>query len=167
MSMIRVDAVHAERTKKIRIHWCFGCVSVAAALLCGVLWADEDYHMAAAIDVLHGKTPYRDFWYDKPPLAALYYLLMGAVPVWFCGFGMRRMCCCVVFWVQAGAGLVGRGGRALGGVFACVFTTFYLPAAVIPFAPDALLIAPHLAAVYFARKGKPLVAGCVRGWVLD
>ena len=57
-------------------------VAMACLRICfgGVLWADEDYHMAAAIDILHGKAPYRDFWYDKPPLSALYYLLMGAGP---------------------------------------------------------------------------------------
>ena len=36
-----------------------------------ILWADEDYHLAAAIQMLHGKMLYRDLWYDKPPLAAM------------------------------------------------------------------------------------------------
>ncbi|HEX5323915.1 MAG TPA: hypothetical protein VFW40_09025, partial [Capsulimonadaceae bacterium] len=51
-----------------------------ASRLCHVhiLWADEDYHLAGAIQVLAGKLPYRDFWYDKPPLNLLYYLLFGA-----------------------------------------------------------------------------------------
>src|SRR5262249_13552939 len=45
-------------------------LAVLASRLCHVnlLWADEDYHLAAAIQTLHGKLPYRDFWYDKPPL---------------------------------------------------------------------------------------------------
>ena len=43
-----------------------------------LLWADEDYHLAAAIQALHGKLPYRDFWYDKPPLNLAFYLIFGA-----------------------------------------------------------------------------------------
>src|SRR5579875_638690 len=47
-----------------------------------LLWADEDYHLAAALQILHGRVPYRDFWYDKPPLNAIYYLLIGAYSGW-------------------------------------------------------------------------------------
>src|SRR6267154_2257403 len=47
-----------------------------------VLWADEDYHLAAAIQLLHGKMLYRDLWYDKPPLNAIVCLLFGAWPGW-------------------------------------------------------------------------------------
>ena len=47
-----------------------------------ILWADEDYHLAAAIQILHGKMLYRDLWYDKPPLTALVAVLFGAWPGW-------------------------------------------------------------------------------------
>ena len=47
-----------------------------------ILWADEDYHLAAAIQMLHGKMLYRDLWYDKPPLSAMVALLFGAWPGW-------------------------------------------------------------------------------------
>src|SRR5437899_2533339 len=47
-----------------------------------LLWSDEDYHLAAALQILHGRVPYRDFWYDKPPLNAVYYLLIGAHSGW-------------------------------------------------------------------------------------
>jgi 4-amino-4-deoxy-L-arabinose transferase-like glycosyltransferase len=132
----------------------------------GVLWADEDYHMAAAIDVLHGMTPYRDFWYDKPPLAALYYLLMGAMPgvllrVWDAAY---ILLCCFLGYKLARDWWGELEGRWAAFLIA-FFTTFYLPAAVIPFAPDALLLAPHLSAVYFARRGRPVVAGLVCGVV--
>jgi hypothetical protein len=150
-------------------------VGVLVALAClracfsGVLWSDEDYHMAAAIHILHGMVPYRDFWYDKPPLAALYYLPIGAVPglilrLWdaayilFCCFLAHRLA--RNWWGEA----EGRAAALLLGFF----TTFYLPAAVIPFAPDALLLAPHLAAMHFARRGKAWAAGLVCGlafWV--
>jgi len=41
---------------------------VAAARLChkDLLWPDEDYRLAAAIQILHGKALYRDVWYEKP-----------------------------------------------------------------------------------------------------
>src|SRR2546425_5393824 len=47
-----------------------------------ILWADEDYHMAAAIQILRGKMLYRDVWYDKPPLNALLDLLFGGWYGW-------------------------------------------------------------------------------------
>src|SRR5437016_984449 len=47
-----------------------------------ILWADEDYHLAAAIQMLHGKMLYRDLWYDKQPLNAIVTLLFGALSGW-------------------------------------------------------------------------------------
>jgi len=47
-----------------------------------LLWPDEDYHLAAAQQLLRGKMLYRDLWYDKPPLAALTYALIGAPTGW-------------------------------------------------------------------------------------
>jgi hypothetical protein len=144
--------------------------SVLVALVClrlcfaGVLWSDEDYHMAAAIQILHGKIPYRDFWYDKPPLAALYYLPIGAVPgallrLWD---GAYVLLCCLLAKRLAQSWWGEQEGRAAALLIA-FFTTFYLPSAVIPFAPDVLLVAPHLAAVYFARRKQALAAGLVCG----
>jgi hypothetical protein len=129
-----------------------------------VLWSDEDYHMAAAIEILHGKMPYRDFWYDKPPLASLYYLLIGAVPglilrLWDAAY---ILLCCFLAHKLARSWWGEVEGR-VAALLTAFFTTFYLPAAVIPFAPDALLIAPHLAAIYFARQGKAWAAGLVSG----
>jgi hypothetical protein len=147
------------------MRWTLVLVVVLACLrvcFAGVLWSDEDYHMAAAIHILHGKLPYRDFWFDKPPLAALYYLAIGGFPglilrLWDAAYIL--LCC----W------LAGKAARSCwGAVLMGFFTTFYLPAAVIPLAPDALLIAPHLAAIYLARQGKALWAGVVCGlgfWV--
>ena len=47
-----------------------------------VLWVEEAYPMAGALAMLHGLVPYRDFWYDKPPLAMVFYLLCGAQDGW-------------------------------------------------------------------------------------
>ena len=33
-----------------------------------ILWIEEGYPAAAAIQMLHGSIPYRDFWFDNPPL---------------------------------------------------------------------------------------------------
>lgn len=156
------------RAKALPTPYVFAAVLVALACLricfSSVLWSDEDYHMAMALDWLHGKVPYRDIWYDKPPLAAFYYLLIGAQPgillrLWHAAYVL--LCCWLAFrlarvcWGE----LEGRWAA----FFVAFFTTFYLPAAVIPFAPDVLLIAPHLAAIYFAKQNKPWAAGLFCG----
>ena len=66
--------------------WFWVCLTGAILLSrlshINILWADEDYHLAAAIQMLHGKMLYRDVWYDKPPLSAMVALLFGAWPGW-------------------------------------------------------------------------------------
>ena len=47
-----------------------------------MLWAEEDLPLAAALQILAGKTLYRDAWFDKPPLLAAVYLLWGAHTGW-------------------------------------------------------------------------------------
>ncbi len=135
---------------------------LASLRLCHVhlLWADEDYHLAAALNVLHGKIPYRDFWYDKPPLNALYYLLIGG----YSGWPLRIL---DILYVLLACFLVFRLARAWWGesearvaaFFLAFFLTFYLPSSVIAFAADALMIVPHLAAVYCAFTRRPFLAG--------
>jgi hypothetical protein len=152
----------------MRRTWVLAGLLIALACLrvcfAGVLWSDEDYHMAAAIHMLHGKLPYRDFWYDKPPLGAVYYLAIGGFPglilrLWDAAYIL--LCCRLAF--QLARSWWGKTEGWAAALLLGFFTTFYLPAAVIPFAPDALLIAPHLAAIYFARQGKPLLAGLACG----
>jgi hypothetical protein len=134
-----------------------------------MLWADEDYHLAAAVHILNGKEPYRDFWYDKPPLSALYYVLIGGQAGWplrFLDASYIVLACYLAYCVARDwwGELEGR----IAALLLAFFTTFYLPSAVIPFAPDALMIAPHLAAVYFARRARPVEAGLFAGiafWV--
>jgi len=129
-----------------------------------LLWADEDYHLAAAVAMLHGKVPYRDFWYDKPPLTAMYYLLIGG---WW-GWPLRMLDaayilgCCAVAYQLATAWWSEVEGR-LAALLLATFTTFYLPSAVIPFAADAVMMLPHLLAVYSAFLGRPWRAGCFAG----
>jgi hypothetical protein len=129
-----------------------------------LLWADEDYHLAAAMQVLAGKVPYREFWYDKPPLSAIYYLLEAGLPGWplrLLDAAYILACCALCFrfarfwWTEV-------EGYTAAVLFA-FFTTFYLPSTVIPFAADAVMILPHLAAVYFAARRRPFWAGVFSG----
>lgn len=131
-----------------------------------LLWSDENYHLAAAIQILNGRVPYRDFWYDKPPLAALFYSLIGG----YAGWPLRLLdvafvlACC---WVAYKLAKVwwGETEGQIAALLLAFYTTFYLPAATIPFAVDGLLLLPHLAAIYFAKQGKPFFGGlcCAAG----
>ena len=130
-----------------------------------LLWADEDYHLAAAINLLHGKAPYRDFWYDKPPLTAFYYLLIG-------GHDGCRLRLLDAAYVLVACGLAyglarrwwGETEGLISALLLSFFLAFYLPSAVIAFAADAVMLVPHLAAVYFAQRRWPLAAGVACGF---
>ena len=47
-----------------------------------IVWVEEGYPLAAAAEMLRGKTLYADIWFDKPPLFAGFYLLWGALAGW-------------------------------------------------------------------------------------
>jgi 4-amino-4-deoxy-L-arabinose transferase-like glycosyltransferase len=129
-----------------------------------ILWADEDYHMAAAIQTLHGKLLYRDLWYDKPPLSAWIYAAMGG----FAGWPLRLFdavyigAICVAIWRFARDLWGGREAVLAAGLMA-LFLNFDLPSAVIPIAPDFFMLLPHIVAVHCAWKGKALTAGVWAG----
>lgn len=141
-----------------------------AVLLClrfahvHLLWADEDYHLAAAIQILHGKLPYRDFWYDKPPLSAVFYLLIAGRAGWplrMLDTAYLALACYLAYrlaraWWSEAEGVIAA-------LLLAFFMTFYLPAAVIPFAPDSLMLAPHLAAMYCAQRKLAVWAGVWAG----
>jgi hypothetical protein len=84
----------AERRRCVLFFAALFAVTLALRLChVNILWADEDYHLAAGMQTLDGKLLYRDLWYDKPPLAALGVRRhgraagMAAAPV-------RRRCSC-------------------------------------------------------------------------
>jgi 4-amino-4-deoxy-L-arabinose transferase-like glycosyltransferase len=129
-----------------------------------ILWADEDYHLAAAIQMLHGKMLYRDLWYDKPPLTPLVALLFAALPGWplrIASSLFAAASCAVAFRFASDLWSRREGYWAAG--FLAFSLVFYLPPATIPLEPDTLMILPHLAAVYLAWKQKPLMAGLAAG----
>ncbi len=148
------------------LFWTCLCGIILLSRLChvSVLWADEDYHLAGAIQVLHGKIPYRDFWYDKPPLNLAPYLLFGAhtgVLLRLAGSLFVALCCALAYRFAADLWSPREGFIAASALaFSLIF---YLPSANLPLEPDTLAIAPHLAAVYLAWRKKPLAAGIVAG----
>ncbi len=146
----------------LRVPLTLAVVALASLRLCHlrVLWADEDYHLAAAIQMLHGRIPYRDFWYDKPPLNALYYLLIGGYSGWplrLLDASFVLLSCWLIF--RLARAWWGEREAYLAALLLAFFLAFYLPSAVVAFAADALMLAPHIAAVLCAFTRRPLLAG--------
>jgi len=141
-------------------------VVVTAARLChsGVLWADDNLPLAAAMQVAHGRVLYRDVWFDKPALVSWINLLWGARA----GVLLRLAGAAYVVAVSAMAWQFARSKWSqreglFAACFAAFFLTFGLPSAVIPLASDMLLVLPHLAAVYFASRGRAFWSGVAAG----
>ena len=140
--------------------------SLLAAHLChsGILWAEEDLPIAAARQILYGKTLYRDIWFDKPPLVPLIYLAWAArigVVLRVAGAAYDVLVCWLAYrwakklWTEA-EGLWAAGLMA-------VFLTFDTLSAMLPLAADSLLIAPHLLAIWLAVQGRYLWSGMSAG----
>jgi hypothetical protein len=129
-----------------------------------ILWVEECYPAAAAIQILHGKTPYRDFWFDKPPLAPLVYLLWGAAGGWKLRLAgaLFVVLVCGLLWRFA-LEKWGQREAALAAALTAFWLTFGVPSAVMALAPDLLMMAPHALAVYLAWRGQPLAAGAAAG----
>jgi hypothetical protein len=130
----------------------------------GILWTDEDYHLAAGIQILHGKLLYRDLWYDKPPLAAWIYAATGGLSGW----PLRLLDAVYILAICAAMFRLARDvWSETEGFVAATLLAFFLSfdhaAAVIPLAPDLFMMLPHIAAVYFAWRGKPFFAGVCSG----
>ena len=145
----------------------FGIFLLAAVTrLChvGILWTEEDLPLAAAQQMAHGRTLYRDIWFDKPPLVAGADLLWGAgggVPLRLAGALYVLLVSWLAFrfardlWSE-------REGYWAASLIA-FFLTFDIPSAVLPLASDLLQVAPHLAAVWMAWKRRPLACGLLLG----
>lgn len=125
-----------------------------------ILWADEDYHLAAGIQTLHGKLLYRDLWYDKPPLSAWLYAAMGALPGWPLRLfdSLYVLAVCAAGWRFA-RDLWGDREATVAAALLAFYLNFDLASAVVPIAPDFFMLLPHIVAVHCAWKGKSLAAG--------
>jgi len=144
-------------------------VGLAVARLChsGIVWVEEAYPTAAAIQILSGKMLYRDVWFDKPPLSALVYLLWDArlgVLLRIAGASFV-FACCLMLWRFA-KDLWGPREGLVAALLLGFFLTFGIPAAVMALAPDLLMVLPHIVAVYLAWRGKPMLSGLVAGVAL-
>jgi len=137
-----------------------------ATRLChtAIIWVEEAYPTAAAIQILHAQSLYRDIWFDKPPLLAFAYLLWGAqigVPLRIAGAAFVFLCC-LMTWEFA-RDLWGPREGLTAALATGFFLTFGIPSAVMALAPDLLMILPHLAAVFLAWRGRPFWSGLLAG----
>ena len=137
-----------------------------AARLCHVdiLWAEEDLPIAAAKQIAFGKTLYRDAWFDKPPLVACVYLLWGAQAGWVMRLAgaLYALLACALAYVLARDLWSPREGFWAAGLLG-FFLIFDFPSAVIPMAADLTMLAPHLAAVWLAHRGRAFWSGAAAG----
>jgi hypothetical protein len=137
-----------------------------ASRLChqGILWEGDSLPLAAARQMLFGKTIFRDVWYDKPPLVAVFHLLCGARAGWplrLIDAGYAWMVCWAA-WLFA-RDLWGERESLWVASLAAFFLIFDFPATAIPAASDLLLVAPHIFAVWFAWKRMPVWCGLALG----
>ncbi|MCC7176480.1 MAG: hypothetical protein IT159_14910 [Bryobacterales bacterium] len=146
----------------------FGAIfaALAASRLCHIriLWPDGDYHLAAAAQILRGSVPFRDFWFDKPPLTPLLHVAFGGRD----GAGLALGAACYLFLACVLAGFIaGRLWSEREGLLASALLAFhlvfYLPSAVIPIPVDLAMLVPHLAAVACLVAARPALAGVFAG----
>jgi hypothetical protein len=157
------------------VFWAYLFAALLLARLChaDILWADEDYHLASSLQLLHGKALYRDLWYDKPPLnvyLVLPFARTGLDGGWFLRLGgafFALLVCWLAYrfasrlwpvWRGPGGSRTSREGQ-IAAVLMAMALIFYFPGATLTLEPDTLMLAPHLAAVYFAWRGKAFLSG--------
>lgn len=130
----------------------------------GALWTEENLPLAAALQTIEGKTLYRDVWFDKPPLTPLVYLLWGAQTGWPLRLAgaLYAFLACVLAYRFASRMWSEREGLLAASLLG-FFLTFWVPSAVLPLASDLLALAPHIAAVYLAWRGRPFWSGALAG----
>jgi len=150
--------------------WWFALfTSLFATRLCHlhILWDDEAYPLAGAIQMLGGKTLYRDIWFDKPPFGPLVYLLWGARAGWLLRLGgaLAVLLACLLIHRFARELWSEREGVAAALLLA-FFLTFDMPSATMAMASDFLMLIPHLAAVYLAWRGRAFLSGLAAGVAL-
>jgi hypothetical protein len=136
--------------------------ALLASRLCHlhILWAEEGYGSAGAVQVLHGKMIYRDFWFDKPPIAALLYVLWGGTAGWTLRvpgslFGLLTA---FAAWRCASALWTEREGY-WAAALATFFLIFDIPAVVMTLGPDLIVVPLAFAAIGCVLKNEPVWAG--------
>ena len=164
--MPRTPAREDSRPLSVALFWALVAAALAASRLChtGVLWAEENLPLAAAAQMARGAALYRNVWFDKPPLLPAVYLLWGVRTGWVLRVAgtLYALGLCGLAWAFA-RGLWSRREAYWAAGLAAFCLTFYIPSAVIPLAADLLMVAPHLAAVYLAWRGRPFWSGALAG----
>lgn len=159
-------AYYTKQNLRARLFFATLFMALLAAHLCHahVLWAEEALPLAAAREILFGKTLYKSIWFDKPPLVPLVYLLWFARTGFVLRFFGAVYCftCCIVAWLFARAAWGRREAFWAAGLLGFVLT-FDIPSSVLPLAADLLLLLPHLAAVYLAFTKRPFWSGVCAG----
>jgi hypothetical protein len=149
-----------------RTRWTFWAIFALLlfARLChtGILWAEETLPLAAAQEMRGDRALYRGIWFDKPPVAALLHLPLH--PGWTLRIAgaLYGTLACWIAWRFARDLWSEREGRIAAALLA-FFLIFDTPSAVTPLATDLLMLAPHMAAVWMAFRGRALAAGALAG----
>ncbi len=151
---------------KTRVFFALLLLALVASRWCHlrILWEPEELPLATALQMMDGKALYRDVWYDKPPLAAAVCLLWGAHAGWALRLAgaLYALLACALIYRFATARWGMREGLLAAGLLG-FFLIFGLPATVIPLGPDLLMLAPHVAAVYLAWRGRAFLSGLLAG----
>jgi hypothetical protein len=129
-----------------------------------LLWVEEAYPAAAAIQMQQGRTLYTDFQYDKPPLSAQIYRLWSGRAGWplrLAGSIYVILCCFLVFLIARHWWTVLEAWLAA--LLLAFYLTFGIPAAVMALAPDLLTILPVLGAVLAKIHGRAHISGLCLG----
>jgi hypothetical protein len=142
----------------------FGLLLAAHLCHAGVLWAEEDLPLAAAVRMLHGGALYRDIWFDKPPLVPVVYLLWGARigPVLRVAGAVYAFAACLLAYAFASGQWSRREGYWAAGLVG-FFLTFDTHSAVLPLAADLLLLTPHLGALLLVSRKQYFWGGLAAG----
>ena len=127
--------------------------------------------------MLAGKALYRDIWFDKPPLSALFYVLIdartgfvlrlaGALFVAFAAWAAWRAASQIWRRAPGEAPPASLDVCAWAALLTAFFVTFDFPATAIALTPDLLTLPFHLLAVGAAAAGQPFLAGLFCGVAL-
>lgn len=138
----------------------FSAVLAARLTHSGIVWVEECYPLAAALQIMGGRTLYRDIWFDKPPVAAYFYVLSGAATGWplrLAGAAFITLCCWLLY--RLGMTLWGQREGLVAAALLAFYLTFGIPSAVMALAPDLLMVAPHIAAIWLAALRRPAWSG--------
>lgn len=148
------------------LFWLVLCAVVAVTRLChlDIVWVEEGYPLAAARQMLAGKTLYADIWFDKPPLFPLAYMATGGAAGWplrLMGIGWALLSAWNCAW--AARRVWGRPADLWAGGLCAFFLTFDMAPAVMAVTPDFMVIPLHAAALGCAASGMPFAAGIAAG----